>query len=199
MWAINKCHLTTCDGCELNITRPRRASSKRPSRPKPKGNGQPTRTRRSLANGRTVEGADHLTTFVCNGRPGSRFLVLMGPCRFGTARAGSRPIHPFKNLSTKCPFCLRGCIRALAKAQRGRVCVWFIIIIIIIIIIINARMHRNMHRNKKEEGSNLHMNDGLRRSRSKFRRDWEVTSMSRERLHIAFSVVSRRDAASCCA
>ena len=29
----------------------------RPSRPKPKGNGQPTRTRRSLANGRTVEGA----------------------------------------------------------------------------------------------------------------------------------------------
>ena len=38
-------------------TRPRRASSKRPSRPKPKGNGQPTRTRCSLANGRTVEGA----------------------------------------------------------------------------------------------------------------------------------------------
>ena len=38
-------------------TRPRRASSKRPSRPKPKGNGQPIRTRGSLANGRTVEGA----------------------------------------------------------------------------------------------------------------------------------------------
>ena len=37
---------------ELNITRPRRASSKRPSRPKPKGKGQPTMTRRSLANGR---------------------------------------------------------------------------------------------------------------------------------------------------
>ena len=37
--------------------RPRRASSKRPSRPKPKGNGQPIRTRGSLAGGRTVEGA----------------------------------------------------------------------------------------------------------------------------------------------
>ena len=38
-------------------TRPCRSSSKRPPRPKPKGNGQPTRTRGSLANGRTVEGA----------------------------------------------------------------------------------------------------------------------------------------------
>ena len=33
-----------------------RASSKRPSRPKPKGNGQPIRTRGSLADGQTVEG-----------------------------------------------------------------------------------------------------------------------------------------------
>ena len=31
-------------------TRPRRASSKRPPRPKPKGNGQPIRTRGLLAN-----------------------------------------------------------------------------------------------------------------------------------------------------
>ena len=46
---------------ELTQTRPHRASSKRPSRPKPKGNGQPIRTRRSLANGRTVEGASHST------------------------------------------------------------------------------------------------------------------------------------------
>ena len=37
--------------------RPRRASSKHPSRPKPKGNSQPIRTRGSLANGRTVEDA----------------------------------------------------------------------------------------------------------------------------------------------
>ena len=50
-------------------TRPRRASSKRPSRPKPKGNGQPTRTRRSLANGRTVEGG-------CEPRAGRPSLAL---------------------------------------------------------------------------------------------------------------------------
>ena len=41
-------------------TRPRRASSKRPSRPKPKGNSQPImaqmQAQRSLANGRTVKG-----------------------------------------------------------------------------------------------------------------------------------------------
>ena len=44
----------------MNVTqiRPRLASSKHPSRPKPKGSGQPTRTRGSLANdGRAVEGA----------------------------------------------------------------------------------------------------------------------------------------------
>ena len=39
-------------------TRPRRASSKHPPRPKPKGNGQPIRTRGPLANGgRVVEGS----------------------------------------------------------------------------------------------------------------------------------------------
>ena len=38
-------------------TRTRHASSKRPSRPKPKGSGQPIRTRGSLTNGRTVGGA----------------------------------------------------------------------------------------------------------------------------------------------
>ena len=48
------------DDDEFNInppTRPRRASSKRPSRPKPKGSGQPIRTRGPLTNGRAVEGA----------------------------------------------------------------------------------------------------------------------------------------------
>ena len=63
--------ISACNDDELNINpRPRRASSKRPSRPKPKGSGQPIRTRESLANGRTVEGADLGLQ--------SRLLTLMG-------------------------------------------------------------------------------------------------------------------------
>ena len=56
-------------------TRPCHSSSKRPPRPKPKGNGQPIRTRGPLANGRTVEGAPRTERFF--------FFVFCAPTRGG--------------------------------------------------------------------------------------------------------------------
>ena len=78
----------------LTQTRPRRASSKRPSRPKPKGNGQPTRTRESLANGRTVEGAQ--------GRPSRSRRAQGGGFHGGNAAFCSR--RPRK-IHSAAPFC----------------------------------------------------------------------------------------------
>ena len=125
------------------------ASARRPSRPKPKGNGQPIRTRRSLANGRTVEGAwgqsrARVPSWGRRGRPRrarARFLSLLpaeGPPTWGdpggeggTARwpASHGAMHgaapPFR---ANCPKCLaRELSRQTASAGRRRIRVALVI------------------------------------------------------------------------
>ena len=76
-------------------TRPCHSSSKRPPRPKPKGNGQPIRTRGPLANGRTVEGAPRTErAFFCFLRahqrgPGLPCALALCNCSTAEARTSS--------------------------------------------------------------------------------------------------------------
>ena len=94
------------------------SSSKHPPRPKSKGSGQPIRTRGSLANGRTVEGAwgqsrGRVPSLRRRGRPrraGMRFLCF---------QPGGAPT--WGDVRVRAPFGFLAACGRLPKARRGQV------------------------------------------------------------------------------